>query len=742
MCEFLFSRVGQTDSETSPAMDDDEFNRCLEEFRLAGEKGQIALSILSDHASVNGLSSTQVMSTIDVLLQPSLTPLHRSTLLKCVLIPRDDQLLNPEVFWKLLAIVGPSEVYFRNGKPCKLRRLEHNCQVAILQWLIQVLPFFGHASFSLIRKAYPILIQLLSHEFSRAHISTLILFGFRNSRSQQARVVKTWHVKAITRISQKFPSDRSLFVLNWYICKAGLSQSSWSLVNQDPPTAEDLDSALALGSSNYILKHSSLIERVGTTAKDEIHCIWKDCELFRKNLKSDLMSRKKLKPNTEIDFQVFNVDVHAPLNKSTLWNITDLVHSLQWDPTKTLTLAHEALLPASKFKTMHLCLMLTNSYDSIDLKKKMIKLLSLKEESISQISLSSQSSTLRKFADFGGYLELGSLISNDLPCSDSSSNNIKKIKKQIEILPYLPIGSAAVLASLAIVYLLSSKSQTMAASFFESLTLLSRKNAAHLDINSQAATVEILNAMSSILPTIYRYTLDRWSDFDLEIQLGFTRFLRSLIILLFKIHNDWSTPEVIIPPRTLIYQLLFSINPLVVSEILYYISYLKTLKFEETHKNSKMLIHSFVYDGVNLLWKDLAFKCERTTFCKGMYLEPEFLHRITGLNFFGVSEFLLVRSIGGLARNPAFAYIFAEIVWSLEDSLSEISDRHPGPLSEDSVFRVQRDPDVSWVQMSYTDIKTSILYTLVESGFDGLGRFLCSSIKSLRDRTNAIDRNI
>lgn len=714
-------------------MDDNEFSKCLVEFQQVGEQSEIALSLLSDHASVNGLSLSQLTSSTDLLLQPSLPQSHRTQLLKGVLIPRDDHVLDPDLFWKLLAILGPSEVYYRNGKPCKLRRLEVNCQVAILQWLIEILPFFGRVCFSLIRRSYPILFKLLSHEFSRPQVVTLILYGASDPGFHRAKLFKKWHVETIACLSLKYPSDRRLLVLNWFVQRAGLTSTSWEEANGES-MVEQLEASLVFSTGTYLSKFPNLVERHSTAARSEILDVWKDFELIREGLLSGISSRKMHKPNAKVEVKVINSTVHSAPSESSPWTLEDVANSLDANPVSIASSAIEALLSDSKFKAMSVCLFLLNPIDNQDLVKKIIRLIDLKREVIDQTEIYSRHSSLVRFADFGGMLELQSLINFDILSTEISSKNQWKLKETIELLPYLSIASVTEFLILVISYLVVSESQNLATSFFRSLALLLNKVRLSSSSDPKNGNDDLLNTLSSILPKIFGYALTKWSDLDLEVQLGFTRFLRSIISLDFQENDKWRGLDVLIPPRTLIYKLMFSTNPLIVSEILYYISYLKTLKFDKANEKNKRLINSLVYDGVNFFWKDLAFKNEGTSFSRAMYLEPEFLHRITGLNFFGGSEFLLVKSIGGLARNPAFAYIFAEIVWSLEDAQSDISIRHPGPLSEESVFRVQRDPDVSWVQMSYTDIKTSILYALVDSGFYGLGQFLCSSIKSLKKR--------
>lgn len=193
--------------------------------------------------------------------------------------------------------------------------------------------------------------------------------------------------------------------------------------------------------------------------------------------------------------------------------------------------------------------------------------------------------------------------------------------------------------------------------------------------------------------------------------------------------------DCVMPPVTLVHLLVASTHPLLVSEALGYIHHLKQFKMEGA---DVQLRNSLVMDTLNFLWRDMAFEHLEHTVNRGMYLHPDYVSRLGGLNAFAYSQFTTLREVGGLIRHPAFSYICAELVWMLEDA-ANVNTRHPGPISEQSVQLLRQDEGVEWVPLLYGEIRVEMLNRLDDMGFKGLCDLLFSLLKTLQ-KQRKLDR--
>lgn len=704
-------------------MEEHELQQILSQIREKETPGTY-IDRLIVFSAANGLNHSQLSSVFDLILSPSLPPSIITKLINSVLVPSTEYLLSPDLFSRLLAAMGPSEVYYRNGNRCKLNRLTSECQVSLLQWLVEILPFFGKPVFKMIRFSYPILFNLLSYEYSRPYIASLIIYGAIEQYLDGKKIFKIWHRDLVADLYKNSSSDSILVVLLWYVCQACSFPKTES--NYLSPSKEDFGKGLIRVTGDYVMQ---LVRTRSSHCFNEILLV---CDVLKSKtdeLYTLSQKRKRIKLSS-VSYESL-LQQHSTQNEIRPRSIEHLVENFD-----AIHLCHPSFVLRvdshdSRLNLIYISLALLDFERSLVLRQKLVQALQM------YMTQDRLDNNLIKSSFLVRFLDYGCLISKErslLFYLEPSIESLFHLQAQIELIPYLSIDQMSdILKEIIINTKLISRN--LSAQLFSNISLLFRKISNSADRNKKQQLIrKIRVSLNEILPCIYEFTGLCWRKMSLQSQLSFLQLLRSLKELNFVLMEPWNDIHCIVPLPFLIYQVLLTPNPLIASEILGFITYLKTVRFPNENSKHKKLINAYVFDSVNFYWKNLAFKSERNTFNKGMYLNPQFIHRMGNLSFFGSSDLILLNSIGDFARNPAFAYMFAELVWALEDDQEEISARHPGPLSETSVVRIQKDPDFSWIRMSYLDIKCNVLGILVDSGFRGLGDFLYSSVRSLKER--------
>lgn len=700
-------------------MEEHEFQQLIDEITHS-ETDSNVLTLLFARASVCPLSESNFHSLVDVVLLSSLPSVTRRSLLERLLIPSQDKLLPHNLLLKLLAAIGPPEVYIRSGKKCKLKRLPSDCQLAILNWLFETIPFYGNSVFRFIRLMFPILFSLLSHEYCRRHIASLIIIGTLNQKDHVHHPFKLWHIEIVMSLLKSYPHDPSLSILRWIICKAGRTPRDDNPGNFETPSNEDFTLSMVKISGNLIEKAQSFHGVTPCEFYREILAVWEAIKSNQECLVSRMSSCKRIRlSNASLNEKITSKEVTQTLLSNSLEDVArnfGHLNKINFKFISETNIGEQRL----QFIQNVLSTLVLSSHSISDVFQSNQELF----EAIDSID-PSLVDKLHEAANYGLFLTFQADTILHCIMKNNDLAQLARVRILISLMPHInkEISNELAMAILGNGEVVAKKK--LLSNFFTNVALNYGK-AVKLGKSGENGLFFVA------FPFIYLYVTKNWSLMGLRCQLSFTRLLRFVLKLIL---DEKCLSHVIyhlIPPPSLVYQLLISANPLIVTEILGIISSLKSLKFNESEAIHKKLINSLVYDGVNFIWKDLAFKYEGGSFNKGMYLGPHFVHCMGRLNFFGSSDFLMLKTVGGISRNPAFAYLCAEIVWSIEDAQDDISMRHPGPLSEESVLQIQTDPDESWVRMSYKDIKNSVLHQLVDYGFEGLGDFLYSSVRSLR----------
>ncbi|KAM9905376.1 hypothetical protein OXX69_007195 [Metschnikowia pulcherrima] len=705
------------------------------------------LAEIETRANADGVSLADLSSLISLVFEPLVSSMVRNRLLSKCLIPRGDYFVPVEIILRVLAAIGAPEVYYSKGKQHKSKRFSLPTQQKILQWTINILPFFGPDLLKTLQRSLPILFGLLSYEFSRPYISTLIIVATsRHKRTQEKTVspykdlgsfqkgpLRTWHMQLVADLSERFPMDPSLKALMLHISRSSSSRDFYQLFGKHHSFSFTRSSgfiAVPEDSFSAILRLKDGLHKDGLSKEilglhQDLSQIYKDFERSPKKRRLDLQASLENDPfnsmSSERKVPISSID-SVPSLISNLENISFINPSSVFAQKPSLN---------HRFRCLYASLILLNSSSSHVFFKKISSALQ------HHILLQDTSDAYRDFSvdSFGKYgtvRHFRSELESFLMAPESASEKrLLVFENQLCYMPYYHLTSGKCIIT-ALNRLLScvndllaqkrTNANTLIPRLFIRLTVLIRK----LGQENEAGEV-----LTSITPLIFHMIDKNWVRLDLTSKLSFLAFMNSTIAFATKKLDSWQNVACLIPPPSLVFRLVVSVNPIVVSETLGYIAMIKKLRLSESDALKSSLKNAYVMDSINFVWRDMAFKHEKRTINQGMYLHPQFIQRMSGLDFFSNSELISIKSVGGIVQNPSFAYLCAELIWKLEDMEAEISTRHPGPISEQSVARMNEDADVIWLNMNYQELKVSLLNSLDVMGFHGIADLLFTSLKPL-----------
>lgn len=703
----------------------DDISENLRKLLEKGPSSLEALDELSRIASQDGLTEPELNMVLDISFDFSIRHSMRHTLISRCLIPDGQFLLHSSIVPRILGTVGVSEVYFRNGKQYKLKRLPPNSQNMLLTWLICVLLFFGRKLFEELQRLLAILFGLLEFEYLRPNIATLVIMALsqrqqsRNVLNGQARYpLKPWHLECVLRLSAKFPFDPYVKVLLAYM-------------KQLNPTLDTKASASprALSSSNQALNlysDPSLNKLVNTHCSSDSSCGWEIREVREKIQRLfDSISSSKVKRRKIVIDSFNDLDLLASSSTSEAISI-GTVESLRTlaDKFDRITMANPGSLLTlgdmtnEKIRRYFVAFHAALGHNDLPVVKKFLQY--IRFHCLSALAPQYSFDLLITFAELGLFDHVSVQLKQVI------SSNTVALERQLRLLSVLPPD----IESLRALFGTLSKEfeeGVLASLVSELLKSILKWSSLH---NEYGFFQDILITVCEVVQMVFEIFETKWHSLLLPTKVKFMVFLRSVRSIDFSEKEDVKALVLLVPKTTLAYQLILSMNPFILSEALGYIAFLRTLKFSEGSK-ALQLRNYYIMDSINLLWLDTAFRFEEDTFNRGLFLHLEFLKKLTGLNYFTYSDLLESKNIGDLSHNPALAYLTAELLWSIEDEERGITSRHLGPLSEDSVALLQHNPDVRWVRKTFFEIKVEILNRLDTLGYSGLCDLLFSSLRPL-----------
>lgn len=682
-------------------------------------------------ATSDGLIPAEINIVLDLIFDSQIPTSYKNILASDCLVPHGDYLLPLEIILRVLSAIGAPEVYYKNGKQQRLKRLPLSCQQRVLEWLICTLPLFGSGLFACLKRQIPILYGLLSFEFLRPYISTLILLACggpdETLKLSLDHLIRPWHVQLVADMCLQFPSDPSFKAL-----MAFFRASNKTLKLHPGGKVGGLDTSRVFTYPNPTL-HRELLAKCSNFPES---LVWRDISevesLIQRVFESVDTQNKRRKVLQQHDLvPSFATDSVSILSINSVSSLTAQLENISLtNPSSVLSVTLSGM---NRYRRLYLALHLITASPTDQVSRKLdyaIRYHILNERAHNSLLVYSE---FLEFARFQG------LRSFTAPCvhflNSAAPSTIDRVKKQIKLLRYLPWETSVMVS--AVVKILSrikeigtETEECVVGLMYSELAFMIRKwNSV---FQSSDADQNYLECLLDILTHTFVFTEAVWGKLMSYSKIKFLSLLAAVRIS--NVEQSWPTSGQLVPPPTLMYQLVVSTNPLILSEALGYINFLKRVQLPETEERARQLRSFYIMDSLNFVWREMALKKESGTFNQGMLLDDEFLQRAAGLNFFSYSNLLLLKTVGGLVQNPSLVYTCAELVWMMEDQAEGITTRHPGPILEESIAQLRQDLDNNWLSMSYNDIKISLLNSLDGLGYHGLCDLLFSSLKPLANK--------
>ncbi|ODQ63955.1 Mis6-domain-containing protein [Nadsonia fulvescens var. elongata DSM 6958] len=194
-----------------------------------------------------------------------------------------------------------------------------------------------------------------------------------------------------------------------------------------------------------------------------------------------------------------------------------------------------------------------------------------------------------------------------------------------------------------------------------------------------------------------------------------------------KFVNDRPTAYLVSP--SLYYQLMFNLSPSTYSRFCGVISTIKPIitEFAKSNQNDPVVgfFNSLVMDNCNVLWRGRAFNSQDKS-SRGCDIYSGFLEDLKRLIAERGSENLEI--LFNLSYSPLWSRKCALHFRALENAHPEISARHDGPVSSQSLATLSRR---GGLEISILNFRIDFLKQLDNEGFTGINEFLYSSMKNL-----------
>lgn len=715
----------------------------LDRISGGGSDGTRAIAEIAEIAASQGLSRDDFSAIIDLMFDSTLTTTQRLGIARRCLVPKPTFLLDPSLLNRVLSALGTPEVYYKNGKQHKLKRLAIGCQQALLEWLICALPLFGRCIFRYLRRCLPLMLPLLLYEFLRPYVVVLIILSAHGTEAfvlGQRSPIRYWHVKYVADLAERFPFDASLHTLLAFF-RMNNRDLDYSAVfaKGPPPKLNHTFEMIAYPNEEIRRLLAAILWHPDDLISNQVKQVEEHLQRVFSHFRSQSAKRKRISADTLV-FDALESQNTVPI--ATIDSVSALVsHFEEISITNVSSVLSVALLPNEHFRAMFLALLLLLLEPANTNVKKLLYAIKYHVLVLEPQQSALAFSQLLRFGLYGGLHSL-QLPLVEFVCTRGKGKSpqelVHLVKKQISLLEHITDRTAVsrcfdvVLGNLMAAFSIPGESSALAVRFFR---MFARCVRLAENLHSALEYAEFPATMAEILPRVFSVAQEKWARLELAAQFAFLDVFRALKTVSASLWQDCSA---LVPPPVLVYQLMVSTNPFVMSEMLGYLAFLKTVDLSSGPHPVLQLRNSYVVDAINFLWKDAALKTEPGTLNWGMLLDRRYVDQVAAHSYFSYSTLLRLRSVGGLAHNPSLAYMCAELMWQLEDQQPDITTRHPGPLAEDMVKLLHQDPEVTWLAMGYDEIRVSLLNSLDARGFRGLCDLLFLSLKLLADKRKRV----
>lgn len=718
------------------------------------ERKQI-LAELSDLIIGVGITEDDLEQTFQLICNETETKISGSEkrfLLQHIMIFNQQNDLDPDLIYKIISHVGIPQVYFKNGRKTKLRKLSKTLQLQLLEWLICNFHLFGEKGYQTLRRMLPILFKNLSFEFLRPQIARIIFLTvlqgsstfktlFNKKKNHIIDTIKPWHVQLVLDLFHKFPMDEYLKAL--LILFEATMDLNFNLRSIKPQI-------FAYPNIEFL----KLLELVKSNQVQE--------ESLRENLRkyesfsTTLTKRRKYRSN--IDFEEYAQDFSTTtslINISSIRSTKALVSNLNNITNLNFDRLFDSLerTPTERYTIFYLTLKGIEEKDQNQILKKLdyyIRL-SILDDNLSapQLNILCDKLELLLLVSAGQVyhpliIDFVLYKYNAKPIAvvpQKTEILVENLKQRLKFLKFLPILEFSEFKKSFLLPTFDVFTQLLTlptreyyfACFVHHLLLLFSIWIVSEKQQTTTQKFQKFNLIDRSLPLIYEFikTIGSKSSYMQLLVLEILRFITSSDNNSLNLHfND----EAVILPPDIIYTMVLEGNPFVSSEVYGYIARCKNYQFKSD--KFKGIQNSYIMDMVNLLWRDRALTYEEslTSSNKALFLDPGFLARLGNLQIFTYSNLVTFDTIGNLFVNPAWSFITSQLIRKFEDLAEDINTRHEGPVSASSIIRINSDPEIQWLNLGYDDLKLKMLYELDDLGFKGLGDLLFNSLKTLKDK--------
>lgn len=700
---------------------------------------------------------------------------EKRLIIRELLIPNPQYQLSTKIIYRILSNIGVGRASSDKSR-LKGPTLNIGLQIYLLEWLLKSLHLFGSDIYKDLNRMLPILFSNLSYEYLRPFIANLISLAIINGKEihktyfgkERVHIIpsfKPWHVQLVVDLHFKFPTDnhlRGLLILF-------KSQDPALDLNTFSPSGlrnlNDLgiiDSGLFAYSNESYLNIFKNIKEEYKKNNELIDSRTADNNLRKYRTFSQLLNKRKRQKRNPSDHIITLVGLHdddrnVPINEvGTIENLVEEFNRIQvFDSSDIVKPRLNPLIASNKLKRHYIALQGLNGNIKILKKLDYYIGLTIIDEGSTIKDLDALFTKIVHFTEFGSIFEslsmLREFILNEIYQIIQERNSeitpFEFLSLKLKIIPYIPPSILikdfdSILSDCLNVFLAEPKKAGnlhYLVSFLNTMmeTLLYFFQYSRIDSENKFSSFEVIKKS---IPKIFYFLTYNYIHNNLELQLailGLLNFVKSIGV---DIINEYFDALFLILEPSMVYRLLLSNNPFVVSELCGYISFCKGYTFKNGEEKFQSLHKSYVMDILNFLWRDMALhqSIDTNSNERGMFLTPNIINQLELLPIFNYSSFLKVSNIGNLFQSPTWSYITARIIWNLEDKDGSVTIRHEGPVTEDSVWALNQNRDVKWLNLNYRQLKLAVLKELEVLGYSGLCDLLFSSIASLVNERNSI----
>lgn len=681
---------------------------------------------------------------------------EKKFIIRNLLIPDGTYKLNTTLIYQILSSIGYSRVYFQNGQKVKQKKLTLTVQNLLLEWLICSLHIFDDDLFDKLAQLLPVILHLLLFEYLRPLLTnlTFVILLNANKFSHHNFALKNWQIKFLMDLYLKFPTDDYLKTLI-ILCHNLIPGLDYSKFLDDKNSNFNIRNISIKSHSIKYPNFEYLHKLISINPCHKNSPILQSClnqykTFYRNIFNNQLAKRPKYNGEyaiTDIDILnslsnnvnvYFNGDINnGPISIYDIKSLSGLVENFS---------RVEFLNLNSIFKEFY-------SYHNNIIRNNFIVFSDLIKSSSSSSSSSLDEnrllSQLNEFLEFNFInatkTELNFIIDKlvdmlylnpNLPLPTVQKFITNSLPTKLDIMDLIPM-------QLKLLKFASSSYDLkyMIDQFLNKSNLISYKelNAHHLhtffiECGNLFHTLymvkgrEVVPFINNSIKLIYDLFTSEFQNFSLLAKLGFLLMLKVTLKNINPNDLDIFDTQCILPPLAIIHNFLLTINPLIFSEFCGYLAFAKSKTPDKEHMSVQ---NAIIIDTLNFIWRDKAFHYENNTFNKGLFLAPTFIDKLPTLNVFGYSNLTQLNTVGNLFHNPAWCYLVTHIIWDLEDQDPNITTRHPGPITEESVDSIVNDPNHVWLNTNYDHLKLQVLRKLDAMGYVGLADLLFSSLRSL-----------